>query len=516
MMHGRTLRSGFAWLPGDLGDTRFILLALEHGFRHLRGDLFDRALWSPAWAFFPHPDVLAYSENLIGDQLLYAPLRWIGLEPARAMGAWLVLCSLLNFATTALFGRTLRLSPLAAGAAATLFSFGMPRSQQLNHSQLMPQFWTPLCLLALVCSWRRWRESRLRAARLWAAVSVACALGQVTAGIYLGGFLLLGLLGLGALAAAELRHHPRRTEIAGFLRGTAATWLASAAVALAVLSPFVSAYSQAHRELGGRHEGEVMGLLPRFESYLLPHPGSLLYRWLAPLGAKLPLAHEHTMFAGFAPFLALAWLAMALWRRSPLPVPGWTASAALGAWGFLCFATLRFGSFHGSALSLWWLFHALPGLDALRALTRVAVLQLLAAGLALGIGVSALQRAHRHWLAAFAWLLAFAPLAENWSDCPTNVSRDEIVARARIVAERVPPDCEVFFWRGQNATDPEFVVQLDAMSASLELGKPTANGYSGNVPPAWPFRDPRAATPAKLRDWLDREGRPDLTVCLPQ
>jgi hypothetical protein len=222
------------------------------------------------------------------------------------------------------------------------------------------------------------------------------------------------------------------------------------------------------------------------------------------------------MFAGFAPLLALAWLSMAVWRRSPLPVPGWVAGAALGVWGFVCLATLRLGSFHGEALSLWWLFHALPGLDALRALTRVAVLQLLLAGLAVGIAVAALQRARRGWLVAFAWLLAFAPLAENWSECPANVSRDEIVARARIVAERVPADCDVFFWRGQNASDPEFVVQLDAMSASLELGKPTANGYSGNVPPAWPFRDPRAATPAKLREWLDREGRADLTVCLPQ
>jgi hypothetical protein len=31
MLHGQTLRSGFTRLPGDLGDTRFILLVLEHG-----------------------------------------------------------------------------------------------------------------------------------------------------------------------------------------------------------------------------------------------------------------------------------------------------------------------------------------------------------------------------------------------------------------------------------------------------------------------------------------------------
>jgi hypothetical protein len=384
----------------------------------------------------------------------------------------------------------------------------------------MPQFWTPLCFLCIVAAWRSWcslRRGRMGRARLWVAGSVTCAVGQVTAGIYLGGFLLLGLLSLLLLAALDLRRDPaRRTEAAGFAKATGAAWLGSAAIGAAILFPIAAAYSQAHRELGGRHLGEVMGLLPRFESYLLPNPGSFFYRWLAPLGAGLPLAHEHTMFAGFAPLLALGWLAASLWRGGALPVARWVAGAALGVWVLTCLATLRFGSFHGIALSLWWGLHALPGLDALRALTRVAVFEMLAAGLALGIGVTELQRLGHGWSLAFAWLLALAPLAENWSDCPANVSRDEVVARARIVAERVPVDCQVFFWRGQNPTDPEYVIQLDAMSASMELGKPTINGYSGNDPPGWPFRDPRAANLETLRAWLEREGRPDTSLCLPQ
>ncbi len=517
MLHGRTLGSGFARLPGDLGDTRFILLILEHGFRHLRGDAFDRQLWSPAWAFFPHANVLAYSENLIGDQLLYAPLRFLGLEPVRALGAWIVLCSLLNFSAAVLLGRTLGLSRLGAGAAAALFSFGMPRSQQLNHAQLLPQFWTPLCLFSMVAAWRAWQKSRRRGARWWAAACAGCAVGQVAAGVYLGDFLLLGLVALSVLIALELRRDAsRRSQLLRFLRATGVAWLSSAAVGAALLFPIARAYAQAHRELGGRQLGEVMGLLPHFESYLLPHPGSVFYRWLAPLGARLPLAHEHTMFAGLAPLCALGWLAMALWRRRTLPVAGWVAGAALGVWVFTCLATLRVGSFHGVAVSLWWFLRPLPGFDALRALTRVAVFQLLPAGLALGIGVTALQGGVRRWRLALAWLLAAAPLLENWSDCTANVSRDEVVARARTVAERIPDDCGVFFWRGQNGTDPEYVIQLDAMSASLELGRPTLNGYSGNVPPGWPFRDPRAANPATLRGWLEREGKPDAALCLPK
>jgi hypothetical protein len=130
--------------------------------------------------------------------------------------------------------------------------------------------------------------------------------------------------------------------------------------------------------------------------------------------------------------------------------------------------------------------------------------------------VTALQQASRRWQLALAYLLALAPLAENWSHCPAEVSRDEIVARAQFVADRVPDDCTVFFWRGQNATDPTYVIQLDAMWAALELGKPTVNGYSGHDPPAWPFHNPRAANTDKVLEWLEREGQPGAPFCLPQ
>jgi hypothetical protein len=514
MLHGPTILSGFARLPGDLGDTRLNLLILEHGFRHLRGDAFHRDFWSPAWAFFPHPNVLAYGDNLLGDLPFYAPLRWLGVPPARAFGIWIVLCTLLNFAATLPLGRALGLSPLGAGAAATLFAFGMPRSAQLNHVQLLPHFWTPLCLWALVASWQSWRAGRLRAARLCAVAGVASAVMQVAAGVYLGDFLLLGLVALALLGAATLRHGGELFP--GFARATGVAWLAAAAGGTALLFPIATVYGGARGELGGRGFGEVMGMLPRLESYLYPHPGSAFYGWLAPLGAGLPVPHEHTMFAGFAPLAALLWLAVALWRKSPLPVPRWTAVATLGAWLFTCLATLRLGSYHGTAVSLWWLFHALPGFDAIRAVSRIAVFQLLAAGLALGIAITALQRSPHGWRLACAWLLALAPLAENWSRCPAPVSEGEMVARAHIVADHVPADCAAFFWRGQNASDPEYVIQLDAMSASLEIGKPTVNGYGGHDAPHWPFHDPRAATPEKLSDWMAREGRPGTAVCLPQ
>jgi len=414
-----------------------------------------------------------------------------------------------------LLGRSLGLSRLGSGTAATLFAFSMPRSQQLNHVQLIPQFWTPLCLFGLVASWRAWRANRSLAARLWAGFSLACVAGQVAAGVYLGDFLVLGLLALASLGAVRIATDSvARADVRHFVERTATAWLVGGAFAAALLFPIGAAYARAHRELGGRDWREVGLMLPRVVSYLAPYPGSTFYGWLKPFGAGLPVSWEHTMFAGFAPLIALAWLAMAGWRRK-LPVAEWVVAATLGVWCLACLTTLYLGSYHGDPVSLWRLVSVLPGLDALRGVSRVTLLQLLPAGLAVGIAVTALMRSARRWQVVLGGLLAVLPLVENWSQCPANVSRDEILSRARAVADSVPTSCEVFFWRGR-ASDPAFVVHLDAMSASMDLGKPTVNGYSGHEPPGWPFLDPQGATLPRLEEWLDREGKPGTAICLLQ
>jgi hypothetical protein len=218
------------------------------------------------------------------------------------------------------------------------------------------------------------------------------------------------------------------------------------------------------------------------------------------------------MFAGCAPPIALAWLAIAYGRRK-LPVAAWVAVVTVGVWCSACLVTLYLGSSKGSPISLWWLFWEIPGLDALRSVTRVTLLQMLPAGLAVGIAVTALMRSGHRWGVVLGGLLAVLPLVENWSRCPANVSRDQILSRAREVADAVPRSCEVFFWRGLPG-DTALVVHLDAMFASMELGKPTVNGYSGHEPPEWHFLEPREATLPRLEEWLDREGRPGTPICL--
>jgi len=514
MLHGRTLRSGFTRLPGDLGDTRFLLLVLEHGFRYLRGDALAQHFWSPAWEFFPSRNALAYSENLVGDLPLYVPLRLWGLDPTRAFGAWIVLCSLLNFWATVLLGRSLGLSRLGSGAAATLFAFGMPRSQQLNHVQLFPQFWTPLCFFALVASWRAWRANRWLAARLWVAGSLACIAGQVAAGVYLGDFLMLGLLALASLGAVRIATDGvARADVRHFVERTATAWLVGGALAATLLFPIGAAYGRAHRELGGRDWREVGLMLPRVVSYLAPNPGSTFYGWLNPLGAGLPLSWEHTMFAGFAPLIALAWLATAWWRRK-LPVADWVVAATVGVWCLACLTTLYLGSYHGDPVSLWRLVRVLPGLDALRGVSRITMLELLPAGLAVGIAVTALMRSARRWQVVLGGLLAVLPLVENWSQCPANVSRDEILSRARAVPRASPRAAKSFSGAAARAIRHWSCTSTRCLPRWISGSQPSMDTPATNLR-AGPSSIRKGPRPFDLRSGsLAREGPAPRSACL--
>ena len=56
----------------------------------------------------------------------------------------------------------------------------------------------------------------------------------------------------------------------------------------------------------------------------------------------------------------------------------------------------------------------------------------------------------------------------------------------RHIIEKLDPAKKTFIITvNGNSPPPPFVVQIDAMMASLSSNMPTINGYSGNFPPKW-------------------------------
>jgi len=494
---GQFFSTKFDAVLGDLGDSRLNALFLEHSYRHLQGDPWHRALWSPKWAFFPHKNVLAYSDNLLGTLPLYIIPRLVGFREMAALNTWAVVLSVANFASMALLLRGLQLSRLSAALGGFVFAFAMPRGEQLNHLQLLPQFFTPLCFYFLV----KMRE--LHPGAVWGAVG--CAVLQLYAAVYVGWFLALAL-GATAIVMAvvvAVSGSFRDSVVAGLRR----LWLHGIGASVlggATLIPLGFHYARAQMEVGPRDYEEISLMLPRPASYLLPADYTAVYRPMLKLKQSLPVAHEHVMFAGFLVMLCVIVMLASL-IRAPRKIADnpWNC-----VWLVILLATASMTLYVNG--SLWHVLHrVIPGGGAIRAVSRIALLQLLPLGAA---AAWAVDRIAKRRGIAVAVLFAALVVIENSGVAHYHFSaRDHRARIERIKSKLAGQQCKAFLVSGSGDT---YKTQLDAMWASLETKTPTLNGYSGNTPPNWPWSDLQDVSRAPIRRWMRRHHVHGVHVCV--
>jgi hypothetical protein len=463
-----TLASGFERTQTDPGDTLLNHYILEHTWLWLTRSDYVGTLWSPPF-FHPTPDALAYSENLLGTAPVYWLLRAACPAPL-AYQLWMMLVSALTFAAMVVLLRGGGVRPSLSALGGLLLAFGLPRINQLNHQQLLPQMAAPLAVLALWCFLQRPRTPTLLALTL--AVD-----WQVYASIHLGWFLVVALPLF--LAGVMLADVPAWGRLAEYARRN---WPAAGGVLLAgavVLVPLFEPYVRANE--GFRRNYEEC-LLPHRRSWLTPPEDCL---WAKPLaGFRRGQEHEQFLFGGFAVYglFALAGLTslMALggrsrWPRADRALLVGASAAAAG----LFLLSLRW---HGGGSAWEWVYRFVPGAPAIRTVTRVATAVYLFGLLA---GLFALDRwAKGRWGAAVCALVAAIAIAEQFRWGPASFRHGEFFAeveeRSRELAgERfgyVPLDSRHQFWHSQ----------LIGMWAGLRANVPVVNGYSGRTPPGYP------------------------------
>ena len=115
--------------------------------------------WWHAPAFYPTPNIMAYSEHLVGLIPIYAPFYWITGSPVVAYNLTFLLTFPLSGWAAYLLGRELTGRRDAAWLAGLAFAFAPYRMDQLAHLQVLASFWMPLALLGLhryvrVQSWK--------------------------------------------------------------------------------------------------------------------------------------------------------------------------------------------------------------------------------------------------------------------------------------------------------------------------------------------------------------------------
>src|SRR5437588_2053778 len=118
-------------------------------------------LWQ-AQLLYPNNLSLSFSENLLGETLLYAPFFLTTHNPVLAYNITFYLTFLLCGTNMYILARHYTGKPLAAFVAALIYAFAPYRIAQIDHIHILAGEWMPLAFLYLDLAleqgrWRHWR-----------------------------------------------------------------------------------------------------------------------------------------------------------------------------------------------------------------------------------------------------------------------------------------------------------------------------------------------------------------------
>ena len=410
--------------------------------------------------FHPEKGVLAYSDAMLLESLIAAPLFAMRLPPMLIHN--LLLLGAIASSGIGMFAlaRYLWRDDAAAVLAGIIFAFAPYRFAHYMHMELQWTMWIPWAFWAM--------HSTIDTGRVKYGVLTGLFIAlQICSSIYYGIFLVVLLSIVGAVQL--LRVAP------GARMRTAGAFAAGAVLAIGVAAVYSKPYRDASARVGVRSIEEILEYSAKPSSYLrVPRFNYLYAQSHAGNSAELAL------FPGYVPAL-LAVAAVALLRPSVLVM-----SYVLGL-------ALAFDLSLGlNGLIYPWLHEHVAVFKGLRAPARASIFFLLfVAALAARACAAALPSLRLNVRLAGITAIAALVLLEYW------------VAPLPLMAYPVRPAVYDFLARQPDGVVIEFPVpRLDRLPGpdaryvymSIFHWKPLANGYSGYYPPSYLTRMERMVT----------------------
>ena len=439
--------------------------------------------------YYPTPDVMAYSEHLLGLSVIATPLEWITRSPLVSYN----LVALLTYplSAIAMYALVWRLTRSAAGAfiAGLAYAFAPYRVPQSPHLQMLATFWAPLALLGL----HGYVETRrLRWLVLFGA---AWALQGASNGYYL--FFFSVLVGVWVLWFVVARRDWR------------ALWRVAVTVVIAAfaLAPVLYGYLVVHARNGfvrnpeeiRLYSGDVAGVFCANELLTF-------WSWLR-VACKTP---ETELFPGAA-LIIVCIVGTTIALRRPRSDTWGPPSGGPGVfWFYVTAAALMWLFALGPALTVvghqteipgpYALLAHIPGFDELRVPARFWGLAVLSLSVVAGIAIADLLKISRRTnQRALLVLIASGIIVDGWigampaGRAPASVMPPSTLAN-RVVMELPTGDVE----------------DIPATYWAAIGGWTSVNGYSGYHPNYYSalnysvrFEEDSAFLPFQARTELD-------------
>jgi len=458
MMWQQVLRIGDSAIPHQ--DTYFNMWRLHwiaHALATSPANIFNGNI------FYPEPRTLLFSDAMLVEGIIAAPMIWLGVRPVLLHNIMLLGAIVVSGLTMFVLVHHLTRSRGAALLAGAIFAFAPYRFEHIMHMELQWTMWIPLAFLWLhrTCDNGRVRDGVL--------CGVAVAL-QIFSSVYYGIFLAT-LVALGSLLLQL--GLPRLT-----IRRNVVPLAAGAVLAMALVAIYARPYLQARDRVGERPVEEVITFAARPADYLVTPSTNWLYgRW------QTRGEMERRLFPGAVAVL-LAVVAMLLRHPSRVII----VYVLVGVAAFEASLGLR-------GYSYSFLHEYAAPFRALRAPARLGIFVVFALAVLAGFGYSFLVRSFRvrDRLVLLAFLLT-AILTEYFTTVPLVSYPNHAPPVYKLLATQPPGVVAEFpaptptLRPGQNpkyglpGADPKYAY------LSIFHWKPLINGYSGFYPASYTRR----------------------------
>jgi hypothetical protein len=417
---------------------------IAHALSTSPGDLFNGNI------FYPEPRTLAFSDAMLVQGAIAAPLIWLGTPPVLLHNLMMLGAIVLSAVATFALVCYLTGSRGAGVLAGTIFAFAPYRFEHIMHMELQWTMWIPLAFLALH------RTLDRPSIRHGLATGAAVAL-QVLSSIYYGIFLatLLPLFGL-VLQLGNTRTSVRRVMV---------PLAAGAILAIALVGPYARPYLLARDRVGERPADQIRTYAARPADYMVvPRENWLYGRW------ETRGEGERRLFPGAVACL-LAVAAVFLRRPSRLIIVYVVAAAA----AFEASLGLR-------GYSYTFLHEYVPVFRGLRAPARLGIFVVFFLAVLAGFGYTFFAAALRTRNRVILLLaLLSAVLLEDFTSISLVTYPNTAPPVYRLLASQ------------PTGVVAEFPMVRPGHNARYEYlsifhWKPLLNGYSGFSPPAFDRR----------------------------
>lgn len=447
-------------------------------------------------AFYPYHNTLAFTETLIGQAVLVAPVIWLTNNPVLAYNLLLLASFALCGWGMYLLARDLTGSRVAALGAGIIFGFFPHRFGQLSHLHLLAAQWMPFCIFYL----RRFFINPAKPS--WKSGWLNVGLFGIFFALELLSSTYLGLFLVATVGLFMLYHivrwlwHNRDFKHFDWRKGFDFNKLGRLCVVMIlaglVVLPFYLPYLAVQQDLGFQRSASEVQSFSAQPFYYLDVPkenklNQVVYRSLLTQGWWQGSAGgERGLYLGLgAMLLGLLGIFLALrWPGKYREAVFWVVLAVVAV-SFTFGPSWQTGRFGEIPLPYALLYNYVPGFAAIRVPVRFIYVVALAFAALAAYGLAWLQQRFRLTTFYKTGLLAVGLVVllggEYWSD--VNLQTSDVLTRPKPAVES---------WLDAHPSPALRVPLSGSDNSNLFLQywtrgswRPVMNGFSGFMPPAY-------------------------------